>query len=109
MKPHWILIASVTAGISLAAMGEEVATVKGNRVNVRGQASLSGEVVTQVKKGEKVTILEEVPDQKAKNGKPGNWAKIALPANTPVWVNAAFIKDGVVVPNKLNVRAGPGE
>src|SRR5262245_790992 len=43
------------------------ATVKQDRVNVRGQASMIGEVITQLKKGESITILDEVT-AKAKPG-----------------------------------------
>lgn len=87
----------------------ETGTVKADRVNVRGQAGLSGEVITQLNTGETVTILEPVTVKAAK-GEPTNWFKIALPANTPLWVNASFVSTNQTVSSKkLNVRGGPGE
>ena len=96
---------------NFAASGEEVATVKGDRVNVRGQAKLNSEVVTQLKRGEAVTVLEEIEVKKPKKGDPPKWAKILLPANTPVWVYAPYIEltNKTVNIRRLNVRAGPGE
>jgi uncharacterized protein YraI len=87
------------------------ATVKGDRVNVRGKASLIGEVVTQLKKGESITVLSEIPVKSPKPGEPAAWAKIAMPANVPVWIHASFVDTATktVKANRLNVRAGPGE
>ena len=87
----------------------ETGTVKADRVNVRGMAGMAGEVITQLSKGESVTVLEPVV-VKASNGDPTNWFKIALPANTPLWVSAAFVDTNrTVSAKKLNVRGGPGE
>jgi uncharacterized protein YgiM (DUF1202 family) len=92
-------------------VAQEQATVKSDRVNVRGRASLSSEVVTQLKKGETVTVLEEVTIKKPKKGEPAKWAKILLPTNTPVWVNTHFIDPATktVTARRLNIRSGPGE
>lgn len=93
-----------------AARAEETtATVKANRVNVRGQATLNSEVVTQLREGESITVLEEITLQKPAPGEPAKWAKIALPANTPVWLYASFVENGEITANRLNVRSGPGE
>ncbi len=99
-----------SAELTAVPTGTE-ATVAGDRVNVRGQASLSGEVITQINKGEKVIVLDEIADPKAKKGAPAAWAKILLPTNTPVWIHADFIDEAskTVKPRKLNVRSGPGE
>jgi uncharacterized protein YgiM (DUF1202 family) len=89
----------------------EVATVKLDAVNVRGRASFVGEVITRLKKGESVTLLEEITLAKTKKDEPARWFRIAMPTNTPVWVNAHFINADTkaVVPKKLQVRGGPGE
>jgi uncharacterized protein YgiM (DUF1202 family) len=108
MKSKFLLLASLLAGFTAVA-AENIAVVNDNRVNVRGQAKLNSEVITQLKKGEKVTILEEIAVEKPKKGEPAKWYRIALPANTPVWVNANFVKDNAVSSPKLNVRSGPGE
>ncbi|HEY1171395.1 MAG TPA: SH3 domain-containing protein [Verrucomicrobiae bacterium] len=100
------LVMCLTTG---AVMAQESATVKATRVNVRGQATLNSEVVTQLNQGEPIKVLEQITLEKPGPGEPAKWAKIALPANTPVWVNASFIKDGEVASNRLNVRSGPGE
>lgn len=87
------------------------ATVKADRVNVRGKASLVGEVVTQLKKGETITVLSQIPVKSPKPGEPAAWAKIVMPNNVPVWVHASFVDAATktVKASRLNVRAGPGE
>jgi SH3-like domain-containing protein len=101
--------------ISLLGVGtwaaEEVAVVKENRVNVRGQPSLVGEVITQLQKGERVVVLEEVTVAKPKTNEPPKWARIHMPTNTPVWVFASFVDPAskTVKVSRLNLRAGPGE
>ena len=89
----------------------EVAIARENNLNVRGQPTLGSEVITKLKKGESVTILDEIVRSKTKAGDPTHWAKIAMPANTPVWTAAMFIDNSsqTVIPSRLNLRAGPGE
>lgn len=97
--------------LGLGAQAAETATVKKGKINVRGQASLMGETITQLSQGETVTILEEIDAKKPKKGEPAKWAKILLPANTPVWVFAPYIDatSKTVNINRVNVRGGPGE
>lgn len=104
--------AALLAGLAaMSIRAEESAVVKDNRVNVRGQASLRGEVVTQVRQGETVVVLEEISVAKPKPGEPAKWLRIQMPTNTPVWVSAALIDptNKTVTVKRLNVRAGPGE
>jgi len=106
----WLAVA-VFGLICAEANGEDVAVVTENHINVRGQPSLTGEVITQMKKGEKVVVLEEVRAEKAKPGEPAKWVRIRMPANTPVWLFASFIDstNKSVNVSRLNLRAGPGE
>jgi uncharacterized protein YgiM (DUF1202 family) len=80
-------------------------------VNARGQAGLKGEVVTHLKKGETVTVLDQINLDKHKANEPAQWAKIALPSSTHVWVNSKFVDAAskTVSAKKLNMRSGPGE
>jgi uncharacterized protein YgiM (DUF1202 family) len=87
------------------------AEVAAENLNVRGQAGLKGEVVLHLKKGDTVTILSEITLDKHKADEPAQWAKIALPTTTGVWVRTSFIDAATktVTPKKLNLRAGPSE
>jgi uncharacterized protein YgiM (DUF1202 family) len=80
-------------------------------INARGQAGLKGEVVSHLKKGETVTVLDQINLDKHKANEPAQWAKIALPSSTHVWVNSKFIDAAskTVSAKKLNMRGGPGE
>jgi uncharacterized protein YgiM (DUF1202 family) len=101
----------VTAAPGAATAAEQKAIVTADRVNVRGKASLNSEIVTQLREGEVITLLEEIPVSKPQGGEPSAWARIQLPANTPVWVFAPYIEptEGLVNVSRLNLRAGPGE
>ncbi len=87
------------------------ATVKGDVLDVRGQGSFTGEVIGRLKKGESVTVLEEITLGHVRPNEPEQWSRIVMPANTPVWVNAEFIDSATktVRVKKVNVRGGPGE
>ena len=102
-------LCAAAAAATLAAGWAEEAVVDEGKINVRGRPSLIGEVVTQLERGDKVTILERIEIENPKPGEPPVWAKIKLPENTPVWVFSPFIKDGVVTASRLNTRAGPGD
>ena len=104
------LASLVTLFSALNLSAEEVATVKDGRVNVRGQPSLVGEVITQLQKGEKVVVLDEITVANPKTNEPPKWARIQMPPNTPVWVYAPFLDTNKTVKvSRLNLRAGPGE
>ena len=87
----------------------ESATVSADRVNVRARASLIGERVTQLRKGDQVTVLAKLTVAPPRDGEPADWLRITMPAAGRTWVNIGFVKEGKVTANKLNVRAGGGE
>jgi hypothetical protein len=87
------------------------AIAKEKNVNVRGQAAINSEIVTHLKRGDLVSVIEEVTLTKPKTDEPSRWAKISLPAGSVVWVSTLFINPDTkeVVPKRLNLRSGPGE
>ena len=114
MKTYsWCYSAAVLAGLLGASClwAAETATVKAKTVNVRAQPSIFSEVVTQIKQGEAVIVLEELTLKKPKPEDETRWSRIQMPPNTPVWVNSTFVEPtkNTVKPPRLNLRAGPGE
>ena len=87
----------------------EAGIVSGERVNIRARASLIGERVAQLRKGDKVTVLAKVTVAPPRKGEPTDWLKIAMPAAGQTWVHLSFVKEGNVTAKKLNVRAGGSE
>lgn len=87
------------------------AEVTVSNLNVRGQAGLKGEVIEKLTKGDVVTVISQSNLTKHAVGEPAQWAKIALPGSTKIWLNSSFINplSKKVVVKKLNLRAGPGE
>ena len=87
----------------------EAGIVSGERVNIRARASLIGERVAQLRKGDKVTVLAKVTVAPPRKGEPTDWLKIAMPAAGQTWVHLSFVKEGKVTAKKLNARAGGSE
>ncbi|HEY2328787.1 MAG TPA: SH3 domain-containing protein [Verrucomicrobiae bacterium] len=87
------------------------ATVISANLNVRGQAGVKGEVVGHLKAGDTVTVISQINLDKHAADEPAQWAKIALPSGTKVWVDSKFVDatNKIVSVKKLNLRAGPGE
>lgn len=87
------------------------ATVKCDVLDVRGQGSFAGEVIGRLKKGDSVTVLEEITLGHPHSGEPAEWSKIIMPSSIPVWVSAEFVSsaDKTVHAKKVNLRGGPGE
>ena len=108
MKCQFPLVVALCLSVTGALAADE-AVVKAPRVNVRGQPTTGSEVVTQLKQGEKITVLEEIVHPKPAKDEPAKWLRIALPSNTPVWVSTHFLTNGAVAVPRLNVRSGPGE
>ena len=85
----WAGVISVAVGLMIqAARAEQSAVVKKDRVNVRAQASQGSEVITQLKKGESVTVVDEVTPKKRKRGEP------------QVWDDRHQIRDRVMIDNE---------
>jgi uncharacterized protein YgiM (DUF1202 family) len=97
--------------LSRSTLGPGPAVVRSPNLNVRGQAKLNSEVVTQLKRGDLVRVLDEVVLQQPKPKEPARWAKIKLPERTPVWVSSQYVNPDTkkVIPRLLNVRSGPGQ
>jgi uncharacterized protein YgiM (DUF1202 family) len=87
------------------------AEVTVSNLNVRGQAGLQGEVISHLVMGDTVTVISQIDLDKHSTGEPAQWAKIALPPSTKIWLNEKFIDatSKTVLAKKLNLRAGPGE
>jgi uncharacterized protein YgiM (DUF1202 family) len=87
------------------------AAVKCEVLDVRGQDSFIGEVLTHLKKGDTVTVLEEITHGRVHANQPSKWSRIVMPTNVSVWVSADYIdsETKAVRVKKVNVRGGPGE
>jgi hypothetical protein len=86
------------------------AAVKCEVLDVRGQGSFTGEVIGRVKKGDAVTVLEEITLAHPHSGEPAQWSKISMPTNIEVWVSGQFVdSNSTVRVKKVNLRGGPGE
>lgn len=89
------------------------AVLTGDRVNVRGQATIHSEVITQLNTGDSVTVIEEIQREEPDEAEPAGWAKIRLPEGVTVWAASQYLAidgdTGTVTPRRLNLRAGPGE
>lgn len=89
----------VCLAISLSAAEElEHTKVIGNNVNVRVRPDANSEIVTQLRQGENVIVLE----------KQDEWTKIIGPSHSKCWVFKDGVNDSVIIKDSVNMRCGPG-
>ncbi len=93
-----IAVVVLSAGAALAEPSNGLFRVTSDRVNLRARPVPDAEVVGQVAAG---TVLDVRRID-------GAWAQVVPPTNVGVWVNAAFVKEGLVATDRLLVRGGPG-
>lgn len=88
-------------GLAWAVYGEtdESARIRvtGDRVNLRTRPDINATALEPAMRGEELLLLEQVE----------GWVGVAPPEYIDCWVSGEYINNGVVVPEKLNVRAGP--
>lgn len=103
--PRWVNPAIACIIALTASALAETGVVQGSRCNVRTRPDTKSEVVTQINKGDTVTVLEH---KSTGTGKDSQWLRIALPATTTCYVHSQLLKDGVVTGDDVYVRSGPG-
>ena len=75
----------------------EKVVVTGNRVSLRSKPNIQAGILDKAMKGQELIFFSET------NG----WTSVQAPEQLDFWVSGQYLKDGVVVPPKLNVRSGP--
>jgi len=96
-----VLLLLLTVVLTANAQTNEVLKVRvtGDRVNLRAKADLNAEVLESAMRGEEMVCLEQT------NG----WVAVQPPESLDFWVAAEYVQNGVVQPEKLNVRSGPSQ
>ena len=93
MKIRYILPLFFTSVMYAATFVE----VTGDRVNLRSAAGMPSEVVGQVNKGDLLELQGNVSDP---------WVKVTPPQTVDLWISSQFVENGVIVGNRVRVRAG---
>lgn len=93
-----IMVAAMTMTLSGAGADPAEIRVAGERVNLRARPIADSEVVAQVGEGAVLSITRSE----------GDWLAVRAPTNAGVWVKAEFVKAGISVSERLNIRCGPG-
>ncbi|HOX03906.1 MAG TPA: SH3 domain-containing protein [Candidatus Paceibacterota bacterium] len=112
-QPGTVLVLGwcLSLAAAVAVRSADPGVIKTGVANVRALPSLSSEVITQLKEGDAVWILDTVSIDKPKPGEPSDWTRIRMPEKITAWVFADYVNPGpnTVKASRLNVRAGPGE
>ncbi len=82
-----------------AAQTNEAVKIKvtGDRVSLRAMPDIDSELLDRALRGEELERLGET------NG----WVAVQAPDSLDFWVSGQYVQNGVVQPEKLNVRSGP--
>jgi uncharacterized protein YgiM (DUF1202 family) len=97
-RPQSLLLAALAIAIPVVA---DTVVIRGDRVNVRSQPNLDGEVLAWMKRGETVETQGSAKD---------GFIRIALPSRVAVWVYAPLVDRAAhqVKAPEARLRVGPG-
>lgn len=73
-------------------------TVTGNRVSLRAGPAITEVLLDRAMEGDELQL---------KDNSNAEWVGVVPPDTVDLWVHGDYIRDGAVVPEKLNVRSGP--
>ncbi|MCK4565457.1 MAG: SH3 domain-containing protein [Verrucomicrobia bacterium] len=73
--------------------------VTGDRVSLRAKPDINSELLDRAMRGEELVLL----------GKTNDWVAVQAPDSLNFWVSGEYIQNGIVVPEKLNIRSGPSQ
>ena len=76
IRPRFLFLAALTCAIPALA---DTVVIRGDRVNIRSQPSLDGEVLVWMKRGETLETQGSAKD---------GFTRVALPSKVAVWVYA---------------------
>jgi SH3-like domain-containing protein len=93
-----MILVTVAMTLSGAAADPSEIRVAGERINLRARPMADAEVVAQVGTGDVLSVTRS----------DGDWLAVRAPTNAGVWVKAEFVKAGISVSERLNIRCGPG-
>lgn len=85
--------------------GSDVRIVKGSNLNLRARPSRTAEVITQLKKGDEVKVLET--KSVAEGSKTQEWGRVTLPVSAKCYVLSKLIADSKATGDAINIRSGP--
>lgn len=96
-----LLILFSTLCLSVSAQTNEVVKIKvtGDRVSLRAKPDVNSELLDRAMRGEELLFL----------GQTNGWVAVQAPEILDFWVAGEYVQNGIVVPEKLNVRSGPSQ
>lgn len=98
MKKYWICFITLMLAASTYAEDEVKVTVTGDRVSLRAAPAVNSVLMDRAMAGD---LLE------LKDNSNAEWIGVKPPLRVDVWVSSEFVKDGKVIPPRLNIRSGP--
>ena len=98
MKVLMMLLATATVVCAQSNIYPRI-KVTGDRVSLRAQPSVEGELLDRAMRGEEMPYIDQT------NG----WIAVQAPDSLNFWVSGDYVDDGKVLPKKLNVRSGPSQ
>lgn len=94
-----ILMLLFAAVATVHAQTNEVLKIRvtGDRVSLRAKPDLNGDLLDRAMRGEEMAYFQKT------NG----WVAVQAPDSLDFWVAGEYVQNGVIEPEKLNVRSGP--
>ena len=99
MKKAGITLFTLMLALTALAQDTQIVTVKGDRVSLRAAPELNAVLLGRAMSGDQLLLAD--------NSNP-EWVGVRPPQKIDLWVHSRYLRDGVVLPARLNVRSGPG-
>jgi len=93
-----ILIVLIALTVSIYAQEAGLVKVTGDRVSLRAAPEVTAVLLDRAMSGDELVL---------KDNSNSEWVGVEPPETVDLWVSRDFIRDGIVLPAKLNVRSGP--
>ncbi len=104
MRTLMLLLVMTAAGLAQADEGAAtgandvvLARVTGDRVSLRAAPDVEGYLLERAMRGEELIYLTRTNE----------WVGVEAPSELDYWVASEYVEQGRVLPDRLNVRAGP--
>ncbi|MDK2858307.1 MAG: hypothetical protein PWQ89_1426 [Verrucomicrobiota bacterium] len=93
-----ILTVLIVLTVSIYAQEAGLVKVTGDRVSLRAAPEVTAVLLDRAMSGDELVL---------KDNSNSEWVGVEPPETVDLWVSRDFIRDGIVLPAKLNVRSGP--
>ncbi len=98
MKKYWMGLIALILAVSAGALADVKVKVTGDRVSLRAAPEMNSVLMGRAMSGDELTLKDNTHKE---------WIGVVPPCGMDVWVSSDYVRGGIVLPARLNLRSGP--